>query len=115
MRKSLLLASAGLLVAAGPALGQTSGRGAEVTEVVVTAAPFVVSLDSVTTSVDVLNRDDLDSATPGGLGEALSDLPGVRSSFFGPGASRPVIRGLAGARSARLWRLGHRRGGQCDR
>lgn len=98
MRKSLLLASAGFLVAAGPALGQTAGRGAEVTEVVVTAAPFVVSLDSVTTSVDVLNRDDLDTASPGGLGEALSDLPGVRSSFFGPGASRPVIRGLAGPR-----------------
>jgi iron complex outermembrane recepter protein len=98
MRKSLLLASAGLLVAAGPALGQTAGRGVEVSEVVVTAAPFVVSLDSVTTSVDVLNRDDLDSASPGGLGEALSDLPGVRSSFFGPGASRPVIRGLAGPR-----------------
>lgn len=98
MRKSLLLASAGLMVAAGPALAQTSGRGAEVSEVVVTAAPFVVSLDSVTTSVDVLNRDDLDTASPGGLGEALSDLPGVRSSFFGPGASRPVIRGLAGPR-----------------
>lgn len=98
MRKSLLLASAGLLVAAGPALGQTSGRGNEISEVVVTAAPFVVSLDSVTTSVDVLNRDDLDTANAGGLGEALSDLPGVRSSFFGPGASRPVIRGLAGPR-----------------
>ncbi|MBW0149700.1 MAG: Plug domain-containing protein, partial [Phenylobacterium sp.] len=98
MRKSLLLASAGLLVAAGPALGQTSGRGNEISEVVVTAAPFVVSLDSVTTGVDVLNRDDLDTANAGGLGEALSDLPGVRSSFFGPGASRPVIRGLAGPR-----------------
>ncbi|MDP1875434.1 TonB-dependent receptor [Phenylobacterium sp.] len=98
MRKSLLLASAGLLVAAGPAMSQTSARGNEVSEVVVTAAPYALSLDSVTTSVDVLTRDDLDTATAGGLGEALSDLPGVRSSFFGPGASRPVIRGLAGPR-----------------
>ncbi len=98
MRKSLLLASAGLLAAAGPALGQTASPGREVSEVVVTAAPFVISIDSVTTSVDVLDRDDLDTALSGGLGEVLSDLPGVRSSFFGPGASRPVIRGLAGPR-----------------
>ncbi|MDP2212681.1 TonB-dependent receptor [Phenylobacterium sp.] len=99
MRKSLLPTSAALIaVAAGPAFGQVSGRGAEVSEVVVTAAPYVVSLDSVTTSVDVLNRDDLDAAPAGGLGEALGDLPGVRSSFFGPGSSRPVIRGLAGPR-----------------
>ncbi|MEH6675705.1 TonB-dependent receptor [Phenylobacterium sp.] len=98
MRKSILLASAALLAAAGPALGQTAGRPTSVSEVVVTAAPYVVSLDSVTTSVDVLDRDDLDTAPAAGLGEVLSNLPGVRSSFFGPGASRPVIRGLAGPR-----------------
>ena len=27
-------------------------------------------------------------------GEMLRDLPGMRSTYFGPGASRPVIRGL---------------------
>lgn len=32
------------------------------------------------------------------LGETLSSLPGVSSSFFGPNASRPIIRGLDGDR-----------------
>ncbi len=67
-------------------------------EVVVTAAPYVVSIDSTTTSVNVLKREDLDLAPSAGLGDVLAHLPGVRSSFFGPGASRPVIRGLSGPR-----------------
>jgi len=32
------------------------------------------------------------------LGETLSELPGISSTYFGPGASRPVIRGLDGPR-----------------
>ena len=33
-----------------------------------------------------------------GLADSLESLPGVRASGFGPGSSRPVIRGLDGAR-----------------
>ncbi|MDI1248387.1 MAG: TonB-dependent receptor [Lacunisphaera sp.] len=32
------------------------------------------------------------------LGETLASLPGVSSTYFGPGASRPLIRGLGGDR-----------------
>jgi len=32
------------------------------------------------------------------LGDTLAELPGITSSSFGPGASRPVIRGLGGPR-----------------
>ncbi len=32
------------------------------------------------------------------LGETLSSVPGVSSTYYGPGASRPVIRGLGGDR-----------------
>ncbi|MBX3485677.1 TonB-dependent receptor [Phenylobacterium sp.] len=70
----------------------------DLSEVVVTAAPYVVSLDSTTTSVNVVKREALDLAPSAGLGDVLANLPGVRSSFFGPGASRPVIRGLSGPR-----------------
>ncbi|HEX8233724.1 MAG TPA: TonB-dependent receptor [Caulobacteraceae bacterium] len=70
----------------------------EVEEVVVTGGPFAVSLSSVTTHVDVVNQQQLDTAPLGGLGDVLSEVPGVRSSFYGPGSSRPVIRGLSGAR-----------------
>ncbi len=34
----------------------------------------------------------------GGLGDTLSGLPGVSSTAFGPGASRPIIRGLGAER-----------------
>ncbi len=71
---------------------------AEVSRVVVTAAPYAVSLDSITSSVNVISRDQLDVAPPVGLGDALNGLPGLRSTAFGPGASRPVIRGLSGPR-----------------
>ena len=86
------------MAAASPALAQTRDRAVDVEQVIVTAAPYVVSMDSVTTSVDVVTRDDLDLAPSSGLGDVLNGLPGVRSTFFGPGASRPVIRGLAGPR-----------------
>jgi len=70
----------------------------DLSELVVTAAPYPVSIDSVTTSVHILNRQALDLAPPTGLGDLLSGLPGVRSTFYGPGASRPIIRGLSGPR-----------------
>lgn len=91
MRKLLWFATA---VFAGPALAEP----AEVSEVVVSGAPYAIPVEAATASVDVLRREALDLAPPAGIGEALAGLPGVRSSFFGPGASRPVIRGLAGPR-----------------
>jgi iron complex outermembrane receptor protein len=70
----------------------------EVEEVVVTAAPFAISADALIGAVEVVNRDQLNVSPAQGLGDLLSGLPGLRSTFFGPGASRPVIRGLAGPR-----------------
>jgi iron complex outermembrane receptor protein len=81
-----------------PAARAAAPAGDEVSEVVVTAAPYPVSIDSVATSVHILNREALDLAPPTGLGDLLSGLPGVRSTFYGPGASRPIIRGLSGPR-----------------
>lgn len=93
-RTFLFAATAAVALSAGPALAQTK----QVEEVVVTAAPYTVTLDSATTAVDILRRDDLDQAPSGGLGDVLAGVAGVRSTFFGPGASRPVIRGLSGPR-----------------
>lgn len=93
-RRQMLCATALSTLIAGPAIAQER----EVSEVVVTAAPYVITLDSATTSVDILGRDDIDQAPAGGIGDALAGVAGVRSSAFGPGASRPVIRGLSGPR-----------------
>lgn len=53
----------------------------------------------------VLEGDDLTLQQQGSLGETLNKQPGVSSSYFGPGASRPIIRGLDGDR-IRLLRNG---------
>lgn len=103
MSRALLLATASAFLVAASAAQAAVEDGSEpghkdLDEVVVTAAPYVVSMDSTTTSVNVVKREALDLSPGSGLGDVLSNLPGVRSSFFGPGASRPVIRGLSGAR-----------------
>lgn len=101
MPRSDLFGAAGVLalLAALPArAAEPEGGGKRLSEVVVTAAPYTVSIGSTTTSINVIKRDDLDRAPPAGLGDVLASVPGVRTSFFGPGASRPVIRGLAGPR-----------------
>jgi iron complex outermembrane receptor protein len=98
MSTNALFAAAAVSVLAVASAAQAQQGEHDLGEVVVTAAPFAVSLDSATTSVNIVRREALDTAPVGGLGDALSGLAGVRSTFFGPGASRPVIRGLAGPR-----------------
>lgn len=94
--RSLTLAA--LIAAPISAEAQSRSQTTEVDQLVVTAAPFVISQDALTANIDILDRRQIDAAPPAGLGDVLSGLPGVRSSFFGPGASRPVIRGLSGPR-----------------
>lgn len=66
---------------------------------------FVVSAGSDSkTSFDlaqgtaVLAGEELRRLAQATLGETLSATPGVSSTYYGPGASRPVIRGLGGDR-----------------
>ena len=67
-------------------------------EVVVTGVPHDRSPTDLAQSVTVLREDNLNRARGANLGEALAGQLGVSSSYFGSGASRPIIRGLAGAR-----------------
>ena len=46
----------------------------------------------------ILSSADLDRLSQSNIGDLLADLPGVVSSYFGPNAGRPVIRGLDGDR-----------------
>lgn len=106
---ALLLATASLVaLGTGAAVAQTAPTPApqnepaaqptEVQEVVITAAPFGVAEDALTVNTETIRRRELDVSPPQTLGDLVSGLPGVRSTFFGPGAGRPVIRGLAGPR-----------------
>lgn len=53
---------------------------------------------------DVLQGPRLRAEAENSLGETLARRPGVNSTYFGPGASRPVIRGLQGDRVRMLER-----------
>lgn len=97
-RKGWLLASAGAAMLAVSSAAAAEGAPKAVDEVVVTAAPYAVSEKSLTSSAHVVTREELDVAPSVGLGDLLNGEPGIRSTFFGPGASRPVIRGLSGPR-----------------
>jgi len=54
--------------------------------------------DELIASTTVLGEDDITQRLSGGLGDTLQGLPGISSTAFGPGASRPVIRGLGAER-----------------
>src|SRR6476660_8498595 len=65
--------------------------------VVVTANPFENRSElDMAQPVSVLKGDDLRRKREASLGDTLSRELGVTSSSFGPGAGRPIIRGLDG-------------------
>ncbi len=68
-------------------------------KVVVTASPFANQdeLQSVQPGV-VMTREALTRDRAASLGDSLTGQAGIQSSSFGPGASRPIIRGLDGPR-----------------
>lgn len=99
------LLSALILPVATPVLAQSTRqdpdpveRTTRLDDIIVTGAPFGISAEASLIAVDVLDQEALSTAPSGTLGDVLSGLPGVRSTAFSPGASRPVIRGLAGPR-----------------
>ncbi|MFP7722681.1 TonB-dependent receptor [Lysobacter sp. A3-1-A15] len=90
------------LLALPPALwAQEDPRHSEPTDldaIVVRASPLVRTAEDLTRPVDVLAGEQLDAAKANTLGETVNKLPGVQSSYFGPGVGRPIIRGFDGAR-----------------
>lgn len=71
---------------------------AQVNDIIVTANPIEPSLFESSDPVSVMKRDEILSRIESTLGETVDKLPGVRSSYFGSGASRPIIRGFQGDR-----------------
>lgn len=63
-------------------------------EVVVTASPFARTLFEQVQPVSVLSGENLELRLQPTLGETLNGEPGISSTYFAPGASRPIIRGL---------------------
>jgi len=66
--------------------------------IIVTASPLERSIDEAITGQSILSGDDLQDRLAGTIGETLKLEPGLSSTSFGAGASRPIIRGQGGDR-----------------
>ncbi len=91
-----------LLSASAPRAEEETGEHAhehahpehEPTEtIVVTGSPLVHDRDEIAVPVERVDRDELLRNLGSTLGESLSFVPGIATSGFSAGASRPVIRG----------------------
>ena len=66
--------------------------------VTVSASGLQLGANDMTTPTAVLEGDELVRRREATLGETLNSEPGITSSHFGAGASRPIIRGMDGPR-----------------
>lgn len=67
-------------------------------EIIVTSSALRENPLAVAQPTTVVAGDDLRRQIAASIGETLSSQLGVSSTYFGPSASRPVIRGLGGDR-----------------
>lgn len=100
--RSFLMLAASLTALAAPTVPSMATEDAVVeddvhrqlgTEIIVTA-PYQRDRFLLSTAAGVLEGEALSRETRPTLGETLARQPGVSSSFFGPNASRPILRGF---------------------
>lgn len=83
-----------------PATGDNPGHDQPVTleTLVVTGNPDARSAFDLAQGASVLSGHQLHLNEQATLGDTLAATPGVNATYYGPGASRPIIRGLGGDR-----------------
>ncbi|VXC82908.1 TonB-dependent receptor [Sphingomonas sp. AX6] len=109
--RALLLSGAVTFAAAQPAFAQTAAPTPAPApmhqadhyhdlpnDIIVTAAPFQRSELDVLGGTSVVQGIELDRDMRASIGDTLASQPGVSATSFGPGASRPVLRGFQGDR-----------------
>lgn len=94
--------SAALVACAGvlplPARAAEPSHHETLEAVVVTATPLETNPLKTAQPITVMTGEDLVRDVSTSLGETVASQPGVSSTYYGPIASRPVIRGLGGYR-----------------
>ncbi|MFN3565016.1 MAG: TonB-dependent receptor [Burkholderiaceae bacterium] len=97
--RTIALAVAAACLQVAPARAQSpSQTPTRLDEVVVTADPLDRTELDLLRPAGTLRGDALRAAESTSLGETLGREPGVQSSAYGPGAGRPIIRGMDSAR-----------------
>lgn len=94
MREWIWLAAACVApgVLPGTAMAQEAADISE--EIIVRASRLAPAREQILQGATVLERADVIERLGQGLGATLDNTPGVSSTAFGAGASRPIIRGL---------------------
>lgn len=98
MRTPLAAAALPLLLLVTPAFAAVKSNARALKEVVVTATPLRGSPLETAQPAIVLAGDELERSIAKSLGETLEKQLGITGTYFGPIASRPVIRGLSNQR-----------------
>lgn len=103
MTKSMLVLSISMALGTLPASAQDNSddsiqHSVDLERIIVKALPYQRSALESAQPIDVLAGEALDDRRGMTLGETLSSQPGVHSSYYGPGAGRPIIRGMGGPR-----------------
>jgi len=65
----------------------------ETEHIVITATPLEHSSDELASPVNTMQRDDIIESLGTTVGETISGIPGITTSGFARGSSRPIIRG----------------------
>jgi len=79
-----------------PEPAASAARATILAPVIVTGNPLGSS--DIASPVSVLTGDELVQRRGTSLGDTLNGMPGVSSTYFGPNANRPIVRGLDGDR-----------------
>ncbi|MEZ5998704.1 MAG: TonB-dependent receptor [Hyphomonas sp.] len=97
MKHALLLA-ASALVLAGAAGAEETDTDLREQSVIVTAPGPDRDVGELIGNATAIGREGIVESLGTTLGDTLDDQPGVATTFFGQGASRPVLRGLGAER-----------------
>jgi len=97
MTRFLLLASISSLALTSAAFAQDADERREATIIVSAPGPDR-SADELVGNATALDRAEILETLSATLGDTLDRQPGVSTTFFGAGASRPVLRGLGAER-----------------
>jgi len=66
--------------------------------IVVRSAPLQLKSEEMVGSVGVVSANQIERDLNGNIADTLDRLPGVNSTYFGPAAGRPIVRGLGADR-----------------
>lgn len=100
MKSKFLISAASLAMIASPAVAQNQSDQSDDfhnDDMIIVTAPYIDQLD-ILAGTSALTGDELAESLRGQIGDTLTKLPGVSTTSFAPGSSRPVLRGFQGPR-----------------